>query len=69
VNCLVLLTDNSFASSSQDSKIKIWNTVTGNILQTLNGHSSGVRSLALLSENTLASASDDTTIKIWETVS
>ena len=54
------------ASGSKDNTIKLWNVKTGNLLQTLNGHSSPVCSVVYSPDGqTLASGSDDNTIKLW----
>ena len=57
------------ASGSWDKTIKIWDTVTGQVLQTLQGHARTVYSVAWSPNgNQLASGSYDKTIKIWDTV-
>jgi WD40 repeat protein len=61
-----VLLDNTLASGSWDKTIKIWDTVNGNELKTLEGHTGTVKALAVLPDYTLASSSNDKTIKIWE---
>jgi WD40 repeat protein len=47
--------------------VKIWDASSGTCLQTLEGHSSAVRSVVFSHDSTrLASASDDSTAKIWD---
>lgn len=45
--------------------IRIWNPNNGSLLNTLNGHTSLIRSLKTLPNGNLASVSTDSTIKIW----
>ena len=55
------------ASGSVDSTIKLWDTITGQLMNTLEGHSSYVWSLAFDKNGLLASGSLDNTIKLWNT--
>ena len=66
VNCLVKCNENTFASGSNDSFIKIWNYNNKKCLITLKGHSDCILSLILLKNNNLCSGSADLTIKIWD---
>ena len=52
-------------ASSNDMKIKIWNSTTGDCLRTLSGHTTFVTCLVKINESTIASGSSDETIKIW----
>ncbi|KAL4761092.1 uncharacterized protein BDW70DRAFT_168156 [Aspergillus foveolatus] len=56
------------ASASFDRTVKIWDTATGSLQRTLDGHNNWVMS-AVFSHDAqlLASASDDRTVKIWDT--
>lgn len=68
VNSAAISPDNSIlASGSSDSKIRLWNPLSGELLRTLSGHSEQVKSVAISPDGqTLISGSADTTIKIWQ---
>jgi WD40 repeat protein len=54
-------------SGSADKTIKIWRLDTGELLQTLNGHSAAVNSVAISPDGEfIVSGSSDKTIKIWQ---
>ena len=56
----------SFASGSRDGSICIWNTKSGKLLLTLNGHTDWVNTVAWSPDGTsLASGSNDKSIRIW----
>ncbi|MDM3852897.1 MAG: hypothetical protein PT119_23670 [Aphanizomenon gracile PMC627.10] len=56
----------TLASGSEDKTIKLWNVKTGNLLQTLIGHSDTVSVAYSPDGQTLASGSNDYTIKLWD---
>eukprot|EP00794_Sanderia_malayensis_P012720 gene12720-14025_t len=56
---------NVLASGSSDKTIKIWNADTGELIQTLRGHTKGVWGLRFMSKMLLVSCSNDQTIRIW----
>lgn len=68
VNSLVVLEDNLLASASDDSTIRIWNTVNGKKIKIItSNYIIGVSCLAILPDNYLASSNNwDTYIKIWD---
>jgi WD40 repeat protein len=58
------------ASGGHDRTIKVWDTASGQMLRTLNGHTSRVNSVAFSPDGSrLVSASEDQTIKVWDTAS
>ena len=62
---LILPGGKSFASASNDCKIKIWNLETGQLLRTLSGHSSFIYDLDLLPDGELVSSGEDRMVRIW----
>jgi len=77
IKSLVRAGENLLASGSDDSTIKIWNYITGELVYTFNyddneqqGHNGSVLSLVSLNNKDLiASGSTDSTIKIWNVTS
>lgn len=55
----------SNSNRSADLTIKVWNCETGELYQTLEGHSGAVNCFQVLNDGNLASGSDDKSIKIW----
>ena len=67
VTDLVLIDENTLASSSQDTNIIIWDLIGLVKITTLVGHSSTVKTLSLMPfGNLLVSGSYDTTIRVWD---
>lgn len=57
-------------SGSADKQIKIWNSVTGSLKCTLNGHTDSIKTLAISPcDRFLISGSVDKTIRIWDLTS
>jgi COMPASS component SWD3 len=55
------------ASCSADATIKIWDSSTGQLMQTLEGHLAGISTIAWSPDSqTLASGSDDKAIRLWD---
>lgn len=61
---LCRLDNNTFASSSGDNTIKIFN-IDGTVLRTIKEHSNWVWQVIKLNDNIIASSSEDNSIKIW----
>lgn len=62
----------SFWKQAADKLVKLWDTYTGEILRTFEGHNEGVNDISWSSDGEfLASASDDKSVILWslETVS
>jgi len=60
-------TEQWLASGDTNGEIRLWNVSTGQLHQTLTGHSSWVRSLAFHPTHPwLVSASNDHTLKVWD---
>ncbi|RDD38837.1 F-box/WD repeat-containing protein 7 [Trichoplax sp. H2] len=53
------------ASGSLDRTLRIWNSSTGMLLQTLKGHTRGIWAIRFYGRNSLVSSSYDGSIKIW----
>jgi len=69
VRCLIQLSDGRLVSGSADVTLKIWDTISGRCLITLQGHTESVYCMIQLTDGRLVSGSDDSTIKIWDTIS
>ena len=62
---VIVLQNGNIASGSGDQTIKIWDSTTGALIQTLTGHTGGVLRLTVLQNVNFASGSEDCSIKIW----
>ena len=62
--------DLKIVSGSGNNTIKIWDALTGQLINTLTGHHDWVRSVAFSPDNSkIVSGSDDKTVKIWDALS
>ncbi|XP_050390383.2 F-box/WD repeat-containing protein 7 isoform X1 [Patella vulgata] len=61
----VIFDKNRVVSGSLDKTIKVWNIKTGDLIQTLKGHTKGIWCLNFFTKNLLVSGAFDCTIKIW----
>ena len=60
------MSTNCIASGSMDNTVRIWNTETGALAYTLDGHTLSVFSLAVSSDGyVLFSGSADNTVRTW----
>src|SRR5439155_858322 len=54
-------------SGSEDDTVKVWETASGALLQTLEGHQRAIKAVALTkNEQRVVSGSDDGALKIWD---
>ncbi|RDW84228.1 hypothetical protein BP6252_01818 [Coleophoma cylindrospora] len=61
------LLKNMRSHAQDDNTVKLWDSRSGALLQTLKGHSGPVRAVVFSPDGkTLASSSDDRTVKLWE---
>ncbi|KAJ6216347.1 hypothetical protein RDWZM_007504 [Blomia tropicalis] len=56
---------NIIISGSDDNTLKVWSSLTGRCLRTLNGHTGGVWSSQLSPQNIIISGSTDRTLRVW----
>ncbi|KAJ7445073.1 WD40-repeat-containing domain protein [Mycena latifolia] len=69
VNAIRLTSDDRLlVSASQDSTLRVWNTITRNVM-ILPGHSRPVTSLLLLDDAEAISSSDDGSVRLWNIIS
>lgn len=52
-------------SASQDKTLRLWDSRSGEILQTLRAHEQRINALAVLSDGRVISGSDDKTLRVW----
>ena len=69
VNYVIQLADGRLASGSGDNTLRIWDTVSGRCMMTLEGHTSCMRSVIQLTYGRLVTCSHDSTLRIWNIMS
>jgi WD40 repeat protein len=70
VHASVYSPDGSFIASAGDKKILLWDSATGQLMHTLEGHTNFVNDCTVSPDSQLiASASNDGTIRLWNSVS
>lgn len=65
VNCAVSVTPGILCSGSDDKSLIVWDTMTGNKIMTLWGHTDRISCLQAL-DGKVYSGSDDQTIRVWD---
>jgi WD40 repeat protein len=65
-NALAVLSDGRVVSGSSDGTLRMWDVESGQILQTLEGHSAAVRAVAVLDSRRVVSGSADGTLRVWD---
>ncbi len=63
---LAVLNNSNIVSGSYDRTIKIWNSTSFKVIQTLTGHLGEINDLKILPNSNIVSCSVDKTIKIWK---
>lgn len=62
----MLAATNGFLSQGADAAVKVWDTLTGRLIYTFEGHLAGISTLAWSPDGQwIASGSDDKTIRFW----
>jgi WD40 repeat protein len=71
VNSVAFSSDDSrIVSGSTDQTVRVWDAISGGVLQTFEGHKGWVRSVAFSSDDLrIVSGSSDSTVRIWDAVS
>jgi len=62
---VINVNEGTFASSSSDNSIKIWDYNELQCVQILKGHSDNVLTMTVLKDGKIVSGSKDATVKIW----
>ena len=65
LNRIAQLPNGLLVAASDDYSIKFWDVNTGSLLNSLQGHTSGLQSVAVTSNGWIISASYDKSIKVW----
>ena len=67
INTMIQLNDGRIVSGSDDKTLRIWDSTTGNLLQTLQGHNGVIPLLTViqLNDRRIISGSDYDTLPIW----
>jgi WD40 repeat protein len=65
-SALAVLHDGCVVSGSADGTLRVWDVESGQILHTLEGHSSWVNAVAVLDSRRMVSGSSDGTLRVWD---
>jgi WD40 repeat protein len=65
-SCIFLHTANTVASCSEDSRVILWNSKSGQMKHTFAEHTNAVTSLSVDDHNLMATASSDGTICVYD---
>ena len=57
--------DGTFIAATHDENVGVWDVETSTLINTLFGHTNGVRSLSFLSDGSLISGALDGTVRLW----
>lgn len=66
ITCVAVFDDGRVVSGSDDFTLRVWDSTTGQCLQTMYGHSNKIVGVAVLKNGTVVSCSDDTTVRLWD---
>ena len=66
VHAVIFVSAFRLASAGGDGSISVWDTESGNLIASLEGHNSNIWSLALTTDGALVSSGDDRTLKLWD---
>ncbi|KAJ5211729.1 NACHT and WD40 domain protein [Penicillium cinerascens] len=64
---VVFSPDSRLLASSSDGTIRLWDTATGGLQQTLKGHTESVSSVAFSPDGRLLASGSDDTVRLWDT--
>jgi len=53
-------------SGSYDKTVQVWEVSSGECMQTLEGHSSGVNAVSWSRDDSRICSGDDTAVRVWE---
>ena len=69
ITCITVLSDGRVISGTDDNTIRVWDSSTGQCVQSLKGHKERVNSISVLPNECIVSGSDDNTIRVWNLLS
>lgn len=66
ITCLAFFADGRVVSGSVDNTLRVWDSATGQCLQTFKKHTDVITCVTVLSDGCVVSGSSDNTLRIWE---